>query len=242
MSNNMSMVKGAAAREITSFYQGETSPNAEMKCPVVLVLDRSSSMKGSPVDELNRGLHTFQAQILNDEVAAARLEVAIVTFGNDVKIARDFSLFENRMINPIQADGGTELAKGVMEAILRLEARKAWYKEQGLQYYRPYIVLMTDGFPTCSHQEIVHMREEIRRGVQEKRFNMWSFGVENADMEFLKSISSGEFPPQKLKGINFTEFFSWLSSSFSTITSSRPDDKIDISPRPGENPFQITVY
>lgn len=227
---------------IQSFYQGEVSPNAEMKCPVVLVLDKSSSMLGKPIDELNRGLKIFQTQIQNDEVAAARLETAVVTFGSEVEVIRDFSLFEDTAIETIKAGGSTEMARGLREAMMRIEARKAWYKEQGLQYYRPYIVLMTDGFPTSGSDEMNTVRQEIQMAVAEKKFNLWAFGVEGADMNFLKSLSPAGFPPQKLKGINFAEFFQWLSSSFSTITASRPDDKIDITPRPDENPFQITVY
>jgi uncharacterized protein YegL len=227
---------------ISSFYQGELSPNAEMKCPVVLCLDKSSSMMGAPIDELNRGLKIFQTQIQNDEVAAARLETAVVTFGSDVEVIRDFSLFEDTAIATIRAGGSTEMARGLSEAMLRIEARKAWYKEQGLQYYRPYIVLMTDGFPTSGFDEMNAIKREIQQAVDEKKFNLWAFGVEGADMNFLQSLSPSGFPPQKLKGINFGEFFQWLSSSFSTITASRPDDKIDITPKPDENPFQITVY
>ncbi|MFN3555644.1 MAG: vWA domain-containing protein [Bacteroidales bacterium] len=242
MKDKTIMERKATPAALTRFYQGEMSPNAEMKCPVVLVLDRSSSMEGAPIQELNRGLKIFQTQIQNDEVAAARLEVAIVTFGTDVKVARDFSLFENTAIETLQAGGSTEMAKGLREAMFRIEARKAWYKEQGLQYYRPYIVLMTDGYPTCPRKEIEQLKDDIHKAVDNKQFNLWAFGVEKADMEFLKTLVPGTFPPQKLKGINFTEFFRWLSSSFSTITASQPDDKVDISPRPGENPFQITVY
>ncbi|HSV76148.1 MAG TPA: VWA domain-containing protein [Bacteroidales bacterium] len=241
MSKDIQMMKKASQAALPTFYQGETSPNAEMKCPVVLVLDRSSSMQGAPINELNRGLKIFQTQIQNDEVAAARLEVAIVTFASDVTVVRDFALFEQTGIETITADGDTDIAGGVQEAMQLIEARKAWYKGQGLQYYRPYIIIMTDGLPTSSQKDLEKMRSDISKGVSEKKFNVWAFGVEKADMKFLRSIVPGEFPPQKLKGTNFSEFFRWLSSSFSTITASRPDNKVDISPRQGENPFQITV-
>lgn len=242
MNRNLPVTSPANPTAIEHFYQGERAPNAEMKCPLVLVLDRSASMEGDPIKELNRGLKIFQTQIQNDEVAAARLEVAVVSFSNDVRIERDFSLFENTAIPDIQAAGGTDLASGVLEAITRIEARKAWYKEQGLQYYRPYIVVITDGYPTSSKERIDYMIEKVKNGAKDKRFSLWAFGVENADMDFLKQMSPPGFPPQKLKGINFGEFFRWLSSSFSTITASKRDEQVDISPKPGENPFQITVY
>ena len=242
MNRNLPVTHPANPAAIEGFYKGELAPNAEMKCPLVLVLDRSSSMVGDPIKELNRGLKIFQTQIQNDEVAAARLEVAVVSFADDVRIERDFSLFENTAIPTIEAYGRTDLATGVMEAITRIEARKIWYKDQGLQYYRPYIVVITDGLPTSSQERIDQMIEMVKKGAKDKRFNLWAFGVENADMDFLKQMSPPGFPPQKLKGINFAEFFKWLSSSFSTITASKRDEQVDISPKPSENPFQITVY
>ncbi len=227
---------------IDDFYQDEeVGTDWEMRCPLVLVLDKSSSMSGDPVNELNRGLKIFQTQIQNDEVAAKRLETAIVTFGSEIDVPRDFSLFEGTAIDTIEADGCTMMVEGIREAIARIEARKNWYKQKGLLYYRPYIVLMTDGYPTSAPRDIEELKNEIREGVDQKKFSFWAFGVEGADMKFLQSIAHKSFPPQKLKGYNFVEFFKWLSSSFSTITASQPDEKIDISPKQGENPFQITI-
>lgn len=226
---------------IAEFYKGEKPTNSEQKCPLVLVLDVSSSMCGDPIDELNKGLKIFQTQIQNDPVASERLETAIVTFGNGIEVLRDFSLFNGTAIETLEANGYTPLVEGVREAIARIEARKAWYKEQGLQYYRPYIVLMTDGCPTSSQEDIQKLPNEIEEGVESKKFNFWAFGVEGADMKFLKDISHKNFPPQKLKGHNFAEFFKWLSSSFSTISKSRNGEKIDISPKAEENPFQLTI-
>ena len=227
--------------KIGDFYEAESPVNYEQKCPLVLVLDVSSSMSGGPIDELNKGLKVFQTQIQNDPVASQRLETAIVTFGNGIEVPRDFSLFEGTGVETLVANGHTPLVEAVREAMARIEARKAWYKEQGLQYYRPYIILMTDGYPTSSRKEVEQLPNEIREGVENRMFNFWAFGVERADMEFLQRISHQSFPPQKLKGQNFVEFFKWLSSSFSTITKSRNGEHADITPKADANPFQITV-
>ncbi len=225
----------------TGFYQGERPRNYEQKCPLVLVLDVSSSMEGEAIQELNRGLKIFQTSVQNDIVASSRLETAIITFGSSVQIIRDFSLFEGTGIQALYADGATPMAEGLSEAMLRIEARKQWYRDQGLQYYRPYIVLMTDGQPTSSEEDIERVKKAIYDGVDGKKFSFWAFGVEGANMNFLERLSHPSFPPQKLKGFNFQQFFKWLSASMAAITKSRPDERVDISPDPGDNPFQITV-
>lgn len=223
------------------FYKDEKPINHEQKCPLVLVLDVSSSMCGAAIEELNKGLKIFQTQIQNDPVASARLETAIVTFGNGIAVPRDFALFDGTGIETLVANGHTPMVEGIREAIARIEARKIWHNSEGIQIYRPYIVLMTDGYPTSSQEDIAQIPSEIQEGVDTKKFNFWAFGVEGADMDLLKRISHPSFPPQKLKGQNFVEFFKWLSASFSTIAKSRNGENVDISPNANANPFQITV-
>ena len=222
-------------------YKGEMPEGHEMRCPVVVLVDKSSSMAGNPIMELNKGIKIFQTQIQNDEVASKRLEVAVITFGSDIEVIRDFSLLEGTAIETIEASGATDMAGGLREAIVRLEARKGWYKEVGLQYLRPYIILITDGLPTSLPEEISEVKDRIRDAVNAKKFNIWAFGVEGADMDFLKTLIPEGFPPLKLKGHSFVEFFEWLSNSFSLISSSRPEEKVDLAPKPDKNPFQITV-
>jgi cobalamin biosynthesis protein CobT len=54
--------------------------NPENRCPVLLLLDNSGSMRGNPISELNSGLQIFRDELFADSLAARRVEVAIVTF------------------------------------------------------------------------------------------------------------------------------------------------------------------
>jgi uncharacterized protein YegL len=51
------------------------------RCPVVLLLDTSGSMRGTPIQELNAGVELFRDELLADALASKRVEVAIVGFG-----------------------------------------------------------------------------------------------------------------------------------------------------------------
>src|SRR5512135_259935 len=84
------------------FDQTEFAENPEPRCPVVLVLDTSGSMQGTPIAELNEGLRAFSAAIQADRLASLRVEVAVIAFGGkpralDVKgensAAKDVVLF-----------------------------------------------------------------------------------------------------------------------------------------------------
>ena len=201
--------------------------NYETKCLCVLVLDVSGSMNGEPINELNEGLKTFKKTVGADPNAKRRLEVSVITFESSVKTEMESTLFEKIEEFPILNVGGsTKLVDGVNEAIKKVKERKTYYKKSGQKYYRPWIVLMTDGEPD-SDQNVTALAEEVKTGEEEKHFIFFAVGVQNANMKTLETLCNN-YPPAKLKGLNFKDFFLWLSVSFSTITSSRPDEKVNL--------------
>src|SRR5258708_3728955 len=55
--------------------------NPEPRCPCLLLLDTSGSMRGKPIAELNAGLIAFKDELTADAMATQRVEVGIITFG-----------------------------------------------------------------------------------------------------------------------------------------------------------------
>jgi uncharacterized protein YegL len=226
---------------MNQLFDAESPKNFEQKCPCVLVIDTSSSMSGEPMKELNKGLTIFKEQILDDHTASNRLEVAIVTFNSQVEVIRPFDLLKDMAVPELDPKGTTKLVDGVRRGISILNERKEYYKSSGQTYYRPYIILMTDGAPD-DDQDTAGLKKDVYEGVAGKHFNFWSFGVQNANMDMLKGIAHPEFPPLMLKGVEFGKFFQWLSSSMSVISKSHEGDSISIKPEnEAANPFQIKI-
>ena len=125
---------------------------------------------------------------------------------------------------PIVADGADE------EAIKMVEDRKAWYKETGQKYYRPWIVVMTDGEPygnRASQADIDAISARVASDAAAKKYTMIGIGVGEANMELLSKMCGGKALP--LKGTKFTEFFKWLSNSLSMVSTSKEGEKVNIS-------------
>jgi uncharacterized protein YegL len=106
--------------------------------------------------------------------------------------------------------------------------RKKEYKEHGISYYKPWIILITDGAPT---DEWNRAAMGVREGEAGKSFAFFAIGVEGANMDILRQISVRA--PLKLKGLMFREFFMWLSASMKMVSSKNPGNAISLLPPSG---------
>ena len=71
------------------FGASEFAENPEPRCPCLLLLDTSTSMAGSAIDELNHGLMSFKRDLSADPLALKRVEISMLTFG-PVQLISDF--------------------------------------------------------------------------------------------------------------------------------------------------------
>ncbi len=209
-------------------FEGISPDNYEQKCLCVLVLDVSGSMGGEPIRQLNEGLEEFQRELERDFVASQRLEIAIVTFGSKAECIQEPALIGNFLMPGLSVYGSTKMVDGVREAIKIIENRKAWYRSTGQTYFRPMMVLITDGEPDAD-QDINGLGYQLKADILAKKFMFYSVGVKGYNHQKLLQVCSTP-PPMALDGLKFSEFFKWLSSSIDIITKSSEGDKILLPP------------
>jgi uncharacterized protein YegL len=199
--------------------------NPTSRVPICLVLDCSGSMSYSPIEELNKGVEQFFQAVLEDETAKYSAEIAVVTFGGDVSVLIDFNSVMNVQPPHLYAGGGTPMGEAVETALKLLEDRKNDYKNAGVEYYQPWMVLMSDGAPTDSIEKSTRLTADL---VNEKKLTL--FPIIIGSDEGAKQIArfSPKLPPLKLKGLNFREFFEWLSRSVSRVSQSTPGETIQL--------------
>ena len=201
--------------------------NYEQKCLCVFVLDISRTMRGQRILELNKSLQDFYNIISFDETTSQRRELAVVTFGDSVNVVQSPSLISDIQLPELMADGDMTLVDAVDEAIDIVNNRKKWYKSTGQPYYRPWIILITDGEPN-EGMDVSALASKIKKDTSEKKYVFLSIGVDNANMQVLQSIQ-GQIPAMKLKGANFGSFFKWLSASIGIVVSSEEGAVVDLS-------------
>jgi uncharacterized protein YegL len=200
-------------------------------CATVLLIDVSGSMEGDKIRQLNDGLRFFRDDVMSDDLARKRVEVAVVTFGGNVDIASPFGSIESFNPQPFRAGGGTPMGGAIQGAIDMLRARKQEYRDTGVDYYRPWIFLITDGEPTDMKRDDATWNEVVRAvhgGEQAKEFLFFAVGVEPADMETLRLIAPPERPPVQLRPGRFREMFAWLSRSQQRVSASKVGEQLSL--------------
>ncbi|MDW8244748.1 MAG: VWA domain-containing protein [Thermogemmata sp.] len=202
--------------------------NPTNRVPIALCLDASGSMSGQPMQELNDGVRLFFDALHADPIAKASAEVAIITFSDEAETVLDFQSLSRVAAPPeiLCTGGSTNLGGGVSLALNLLETRKQEYQRAGVDYFQPWLVLMTDGQPTTSE----HLQAAPRVCNMEAQGKLVVFPIgigPNADMTTLAMFSKKR-SPLRLSGLNFRQFFEWLSKSVVRVSQSRPGEKVSL--------------
>lgn len=203
--------------------------NPTPRISVCLCVDTSSSMQGAPIAELNEGIQMFYDAVMQDEIALYSAEISVITFGNGVECIQDFGSLERvQSVPKLVAHGYTPMGEAVNLALDLFEKRKEEYRSAGVDYYQPWLVLMTDGEPNGSEQELDRAINRTTALIDAKKLSIFPIGIgEDADMTVLKRFSPTR-DPLKLQGLKFREFFAWLSQSVSRTSQSTPGEKVPL--------------
>lgn len=213
--------------EQSPFSFSEFTDNPEPRCACLLLLDTSGSMGGEPIRQLNLGLRALKDELSQDSLAMKRVEVGIVTFG-PVQIAQEFQTVDQWQPPHLTTTGDTPMGAAIERGLELLRSRKDQYRANGIEVFRPWVFLITDGGPTDAWQ---HAADAVRAGEESKGFAFFGVGVEGANMDILSKICVRT--PVKLSGLRFREMFAWLSSSLSQVSSSQPGTAVLLPPPTG---------
>jgi uncharacterized protein YegL len=191
-------------------------------------------MQGEKINALNAGMVTFKQSLMKDPLAVKRVEVAVITFDSSVKLVHKFVTVDQFQPPVLTTTGYTAMGSGIHMALDLLQQRKAVYKSNGVAYYRPWVMLITDGEPRGETQDIVFSAmQRLKREEQDRHVTLFAVGVDGANMIQLAEITS--CTPIKLTGLNFNELFVWLSASMSSVAQQRKVNQISLPP-PGRGP------
>jgi len=205
----------------------EFAANPDPRLACVLVLDTSGSMAGKPIEMLNDAMRTFQHELQADPIVSRRVEIAVVTCGlGEASIARDFTSAATFAAPFLEAGGATPMGQAIRLAVKIVRSRKDEYKKNGIPYYRPWIVILTDGSPTDEWQTAARL---LKADEAEKGLSVFAVGIGGAaDLAVLSEMSSRQ--PTRIDRFDLNSFFSWLSAGQKNVALSNLGDQVQLPP------------
>ena len=201
--------------------------NPEPRLACMVVVDISASMNGEPIAEVNEGIRRLNREIASDELTLSRAEIGVIAFNTTWSVVQAFGEETDFEESELTATGGTKMAPPLNAALDAIETRKKQYKEHGTPYFRPIIMLITDGHPEHdSRDELAEVEHRIKAAQAERALTFFAIGTDQADMDFLNQLSSST--ARKLKGTMFVELFAWLSNSITAISQSTLGERVQL--------------
>ena len=201
--------------------------NPAPRCPVILMLDKSSSMCGQPIQELNEGLRQFVRETSADEAASMSVELEVITFDNSAQVLVPFKpicdVAEN--VPVLIADGMTCMGAALRLATRHLNDRRRLYRQNGISSYKPWVILMTDGCPNDDWQTSA---EEMRRKGEAGKIQYVGIEIGNSVNHTIMCQILPPPGPVKLRGLRFKQFFKWLTDSLRSVSASAVSEEDDV--------------
>ncbi len=211
------------------FNASDFGTSTKRRLPICFALDTSGSMMGNPIKQLNMGLQNFLASIKANDDTRSSTDIAIITFGSKVEVVMPFGKIskENKIPEISASTTLTPIGEGVLTALELLNMRKEGYKELGIKYFQPWLVVITDGAPqgpnAMANMELaIKACNELESNDKLVVFNI---GVgSGVDWDILRRLSVKREEPISVNSADFGKLFEFLGSSSSSIVSSGMSD------------------
>lgn len=216
-----------------SIEELELADNPTTRVPVCLCLDVSGSMSDninglnqSKIDALNEGIATLYDCVKKDGTARYAADISIVTFQSNARVYDKYSNVDSKTNPKLKAYGGTYLGDGLELALKELEERKKSYRDNGIDYYQPWLFVMTDG-ATADYAKTISIASRLKDMENNKKISVFPIGIgDDADMNLISQLSKRG--ALRLNQLKFNELFEWLSQSISNVSTSVKGQKVPL--------------
>ena len=221
------------------------------KLPVVFLIDISSSMNAceggvptgrtefsdgvqwnivegghSIMQDLLERVQDFHDAMKDDRKASITCQTAYVTFGDDARMIEDFGIVKNKKapIDKLEAgDNETYIVKGIKKALQLLDEQKKLIRDEGGDYYQPWLIIFTDGQAHDASYEIQSIKNELKSRQHSQKLTVYTMAL-NDDPNLYQQLRGYSIykpiPFDKNKN-ELNKFFSFLKKSISSISNNK---------------------
>lgn len=195
--------------------------NKTRRALISVCIDNSKSMSGIRIDTVNTKINEFIKNMYSNKMARASVELSIITFGHEVSVIREFlPLSSKEKLNIVANGSRTEMGEGVKKALDLLDNRMEELTELGTRFYKPWLIIISDGEASDINKCIEVSKKVIdRQKAGELKVKCMNFSTEG-EIDSLKQFSVDE-SVDMVDDMKTWEFFSMLSRSISSVSQAR---------------------
>lgn len=132
---------------------------SNVKQHVLIVRDRSTSMAGDKIAELNQASESLIRE-LGNPLNRDGFRVSVVDFNNQAQLICMGEAAENLHVPTATAAGGTNFTHALEETLDALDAFKNLPNDAGWHFLRPVTLFLSDGQAQADEQLIMDLQEE----------------------------------------------------------------------------------
>ena len=215
-----------------SFFENPVPRPGSYHQPAIFLLDISESMGWEtnedivPIDELNEGLQSFIDSWKDDELGEV-IDISLVTFNDRAQVVQDFMPAQAMRSITFEAKGRTALGAAINLALDKATEYKNKLKHEGVDYYRPWIICISDGAPTDT-AVVTSAAQRLKAAEDANQVVAYCIGVDGFDGNKMSEI----FNPYRilvLRDFDFSELFVFLRNSMVvSVSQAEATGKIEV--------------
>jgi uncharacterized protein YegL len=165
--------------------------------------DKDTGMQNSKIFELNRVFQKFVKLLETNKTARSMGDIVIMTFGaNDVSVVSSYDPIEKLKKIKFVPIGNTPMCEAIKKAHEGIIERRQYYKDNEIQNYKPFIIVLTDGEATDfdKHEKFA---KEFKKSATDKKFKFYPFYLgAGQKLAALKAFTPDSIEPRLIKDGN----------------------------------------
>lgn len=188
--------------------------NTGRRLPVYLVLDKSASMTGTPIEAVRQGIKALVHELKGDPMAYEIAHLAVIAFDNVVTQVSPLADLPGFREPALEASGGTALgaALDALNRSIQADVRRSSATQKG--DYRPLVFLLTDGQPTDDWLPPAQRLKALGLTV------VACAAGPAADVDLLRQITENVIELKDLEPGSLRVFFQYVSNSIRVASRS----------------------
>ena len=212
--------------------------NSTRRKTLVLLMDISYSMKNR-VPVLNNAMQKFIHETKKNDLMN-NVDVLFLCFNGDTIVKTRFVPLEQIdeeifQVNETEVRGWTDTGKALLTALELLNQKEVQDQLEGVQRYKPWLFLLTDGYPSAwqnaPREEEIKIEKSYRlacatlRQLQEnKKIIVVAAGIQTADFSSLKMLTDHVINvSEATRSINAEKFFDVICTTMTNPETSVSD-------------------